>query len=86
MHLWAMNGRVAVDRSFELPELRTSWVPEASGDFDGDGLENDILVRNTGNGRIEVWELQWNRRLTRFTVATRGRAGMGSRHWQVVAP
>ena len=86
MHLWAMNGRVAVDRSFELPKLGAGWVPEASGDFDGDGLENEILLRNTSSGAIEVWELRWNSRRTRFTVATRGRAGMGSRYWQVVAP
>jgi hypothetical protein len=83
--LWAMSGDAGVDRSFELPQLETGWAPEASGDFDGDGLANDILVRNQTSGSIEVWVLEWNRLLTDFSVVSTRRAGMG-RHWQVVAP
>jgi hypothetical protein len=84
--LWAMNGDAGVDRSFGLAQLKAGWAMEAAGDFDGDGLANDILVRNTISGRIEVWELRWNPQLTGFSVVSTGGSGMGNRDWQVVAP
>ena len=84
--LWTMDGDVGVDRSFELPQLEAGWAMEAAGDFDGDGRANDILVRNDTNGRIEIWELAWNRQLTGFSVVSTEGGGMGNRDWQVVAP
>ena len=84
--LWAMDGSVGVDLSLELPALEAGWTMEASGDFDGDGLANEILVRDTKSGAIEVWQLQWNSQRTSFTVASTAGAGMGSKDWEVVAP
>ena len=84
--LWRMDGDVGVDRSFALPRLRSGWAMEASGDFDGDGRANDILIRNQNTGRVEVWVLRWNSRLTDFSVVSTGGPGMGSADWEVVAP
>jgi len=84
--LWTMDGDAEVDRSLQLPQLAAGWAIEASGDFDGDGRANDILVRNQTTGRIEVWRLQWNSWLTGFSVVSTDGAGMGSGNWEVVAP
>jgi len=84
--LWAMNEQVRVGRSFELPQLDAGWAMEASGDFDGDGLANDILVRESASGRIEVWELRWNSERTSLEVVSTAGSGMGNANWQVVAP
>jgi hypothetical protein len=84
--LWVMDGDIGMDRSFELPRLQTGWAIEASGDFDGDGLANEILLRNATSGRIEIWELRWNGSRTSFSVVSTERAGMGNGDWQVVAP
>jgi hypothetical protein len=81
-----MNERLRVGRSLELPQLEAGWAPEASGDFDGDGLANDILVRDSASGRIEVWELRWNSEFSSFDVVSTAGAGMGNADWQVVAP
>jgi hypothetical protein len=85
--LWRMDGDTGgVDQSFALSRLRSGWAIEASGDFDGDGRANDILIRNRNTGRIEVWELRWNSQLSGFSVdSTRG-PGMGNADWKVVAP
>ena len=53
--LWVMDGDIGKDRSFGLPPLRWGWAMEASGDFDGDGLANDILLRHAATGMLEVW-------------------------------
>ncbi len=84
--LWLMDGSVGVDLSLELPALEAGWIMEASGDFDGQGLANEILVRDTKSGAIEVWQLQWNSQRTSFSVASTPGAGMGSKDWEVVAP
>jgi hypothetical protein len=84
--LWVMDGHTAMDQSFELPRLQAGWAIEASGDFDGDGLANEILIRNATSGRIEIWKLQWNGSRTSFSVASTAGAGMGSGSWQVIAP
>jgi hypothetical protein len=74
------------DLSFELPQLEARWAMEVSGDFDGDGLANEILLRHEATGMIEVWKLQWDRQRTSFSVVSRGGSGMGDRRWEVVAP
>jgi len=84
--LWVMDGDIGMDRSFDLPRLQTGWAIEASGDFDGDGLANEILLRNATSGRIELWELQWNSSRTSFSIVYTADAGMGNGDWQVVAP
>ena len=84
--LWVMDGHTAMDQSFDLPRLQAGWAIEASGDFDGDGLANEILLRNATSGRIEIWELQWNGSRTSFGIASTAGAGMGSGNWQVIAP
>ena len=84
--LWAMSGDADVDRSFELPQLQEDWLMEASGDFDGNGLANDILLRNVATGMIAVWQLRWNRQRTSFSVDSTTGSGMGDKNWEVVAP
>jgi hypothetical protein len=84
--LWAMNQQVRVGRSFELPQFEVGWAPEASGDFDGDGLANEIVLRESASGLVEVWELRWNSDRTSFDVVSTEGTGMGSANWQVVAP
>ena len=84
--LWRTDGNVGVDRSFGLPRLDSGWAMEAAGDFDGDGLANDILIRNASSGRVEVWVLQWNSRLSAFSLDSTTGSGMGSGNWEVVAP
>lgn len=84
--LWAMNGATGVSLSLDLPELDRNWQMEASGDFDGDGLSNDVLVRDRRSGAIEVWRLRWNSSFSKFRVTTTRGAGMGDAGWQVLAP
>jgi hypothetical protein len=85
-NLWAMSGGVGVDRSFELPQLQEGWAMEASGDFDGDGLANDIVIRHLETGVIDIWELRWNGDLSSFGVPSTGTRYMGDGDWKVVAP
>jgi hypothetical protein len=59
---------------------------EASGDFDGDGFANDIILRNVATGMIAVWQLRWNRQRTSFSVVSTRGSGMGDKSWEVVAP
>jgi hypothetical protein len=84
--LWAMDGDTGVSLMLDLPELDNGWSMEASGDFDGDGLANEILIRDQRSGAIEVWELRWNSTFSSFSVASTQGAGMGDAAWQVVAP
>jgi hypothetical protein len=84
--LWVMDGNLAVELSLELPALESGWVMEASGDFNGMGNANEVLVRDTKTGAIEIWQLQWNGAGTSFDVAATPGAGMGSKDWEVVAP
>ena len=84
--LWVMNGGVGKDRSIGLPPLRWGWAMEASGDFDGDGRANDILLRHAATGRLEVWKLHWNRARTDLTIVSAELTGRMPGSWQVVAP
>ena len=84
--LWVMDGDIGKDRSFGLPQLRWGWAMEASGDFDGDGLANDILLRHAATGMIEVWKLHWNRARTEFSVVSAELTVRMPGNWQVVAP
>ena len=84
--LWVMNGDVGKDRSFGLPPLGWGWAMEASGDFDGDGLANDVLVRHASTGAVEIWKLQWNRWRTDFGIVSTEIAGRMGGSWQAVAP
>jgi hypothetical protein len=83
--LWVMDGDVGRDRSFGLPPLRWGWAMEASGDFDGDGLANDILLRHAATGMLEVWKLHWNRARTGFSTVSTELTSRMPRFWQVVA-
>jgi hypothetical protein len=84
--LWVMNGGIGVDRSFELPPLPAGWAMEASGDFDGDGIANDILVRDTRSGAIEVWTLEWNYARSDFRIVSAELAVTLPGDWRVIAP
>jgi len=84
--LWVMNGDIGKDRSFGLPPLGWGWAMEASGDFDGDGLANDVLVRHASTGAVELWKLQWDRWRTGFGIVSTEIAGRMGRNWQAVAP
>ena len=84
--LWVMNGGIGVDRTFELPPLPAGWAMEASGDFDGNGLANDILVRDTRSGAIEVWTLQWNYARSDFRIVSADLAATLPGEWRVIAP
>ena len=84
--LWVMDGDIGKDRSFGLPPLRWGWAMEASGDFDGDGLANDILLRHAATGMLEVWKLHWNRARTGFSIVSTELTGRMPGYWQVVAP
>ena len=81
-----MDGDVEKDQSFGLPPLRWGWAMEASGDFDGDGLANDILLRHAATGMLEVWKLHWNRARTGFSIVSTELTGRMPWFWQVVAP
>jgi hypothetical protein len=84
--LWAMDGDTGVSLAIDLPDLDKGWSMEAAGDFNGDGLANEILVRDKRSGAIEMWELRWNGAFSSFNVASTQGAGMGDANWQVVAP
>jgi len=84
--LWVMDGDIGMDRSFGLPPLRWGWVMEASGDFDGDGLANDIFLRHVATGMLEVWKLHWNPARTGFTIVSTEFTSRMPRSWQVVSP
>jgi hypothetical protein len=82
-----MDGDVGVERSFELPQLEAGWIMELSGDFDGDGLANDILARHTVSGAIEILELRWNEPLTDFSVVSMsGGAWWEGSEWRLEVP
>jgi hypothetical protein len=84
--LWKMAGDLGLVRTFELPRLEADWSMDTSGDFDGDGLANEIVVRDTDSGGIEIWTLQWNSERTGFSVVSTADPGMGSGDWEVVSP
>jgi hypothetical protein len=84
--LWKMAGDLGLVETFELPRLEADWTMDTSGDFDGDGLANEIVVRDTDSGSIEIWALQWNSERTGFDVVSTADPGMGSDDWEVVAP
>jgi hypothetical protein len=84
--LWVMSGGTAKDRSFGLPPLRSGWAMEASGDFDGDGLANEIVLRQSSTGTIEIWNLRWNRARTSFTIGATRMTRRIDGAWQVVTP
>jgi hypothetical protein len=84
--LWVMDGDIGMDRSLDLPPLPKGWTMEASGDFDGDGLANDILVREASSGTIGVWTLEWNHARSGFRIVSVEIAARLPRDWNVIAP
>jgi hypothetical protein len=53
--LWFMNGTTMRPETGLLPTVASlSWGVAGTGDFDGDG-NADILWRNRGNGRNQIW-------------------------------
>jgi hypothetical protein len=84
--LWVTDGEIEMELSFALPELERGWKMEASGDFDGDGLANEVLVRETTTGVIEFWDLVWDAAQTDFSIASTPAAATVSGDWQVIGP
>jgi hypothetical protein len=84
--LWKMAGDLGLVQTFELPRLEADWTMDTPGDFDGDGRANEIVVRDTDSGGIEIWTLQWNSQRTGFSVVSTADPGMGSDDWEVISP
>lgn len=84
--LWKMAGDLGLVQSFELPRLEGDWTMDTSGDLDGDGRANEIVVRDADSGGLEVWALQWNGQRTGFSVASTADPGMESKNWEVISP
>jgi hypothetical protein len=81
-----MDGDLGVDLQLELPELEPRSAVEAAGDFDGDGLANELMVRDATGENVEFWRLRWNSQRTGFTVDIGSSTGIGDKRWQVIVP
>lgn len=68
---WVMHGKTYTGTTLRFPNVSDTWRAAATGDFEKNWVQRDDIVwRNTSNGRVVVWLNDGSARIDSETIGT----------------